>query len=97
MKGLAELIAVSLFAIGPISGHIREVVFASKPHEKDQQMSDKFFSWFGYSVNVFYYCIDEAFSLIEKHHGFVFSTTTKQMLFSFGFSPSGRFLQTGHC
>jgi len=98
VKRFLHLVTVGLFIKNPVSGHVDEVVFTSESHIKDQKMLDKFLSWFGYPINLCYYCIDEDFSLIEKkHHSFEFSNTTKQMLFSFGFSPSGQFLQTGHC
>jgi len=89
---------VGLFVKNPVSGHVDEVVFAAESYVKDQKMLNKFLSGFGYSVNPYYYCIDEAFSLVEeKYHYFGFSSTTKQMLFSFGLSPLLRFLQTQCC
>ena len=98
VKRLLHLITVGLFVKAPVSGHVDEVVFTAESHIKDQKMLDKFLSGFGNSVNLCYYCIDEAFSLVEKkHHCFEFSTTTKQMLFSFAFSPLYVFLPTGHC
>jgi hypothetical protein len=54
-------------------------------------------SWFGDSINLCYYCINEALCLIENYHVMEFSTTTKQMLFSFGFIPSDIYFQTRHC
>jgi len=93
---LAHLVPVSLFGVRTIPGHIDEVVFAAKPHIKDQKVQDKFLSGFGSVINLCYYCIAKAFGLVEKHHGLLFWTTTKQMLFSFGFSPSRWLLRTGH-
>jgi len=97
VKRFLHLITEGFFVKTPLSGHIDEVVFTAESHIKDQNMLDKFLSWFGYSGNLCYYCIDEALSLIEKHHVLRFSNTTKQMLFSFGFSPSFRILQTLSC
>jgi len=97
IKRLAHLVPISLFGIRTISCHIDKVIFAAKSHVKDQKVKNKFVPGFGCVINLCYYCIDKAFSLVEKHHGLWFSNTTKQMLFSFGFSPSGWFLRTGHC
>ena len=85
------------FGVRTIPGHIDKVVFAAKSHIQDQQVKNKFLSGFGSIINLCYYCIDKAFGFIEKHHGLKFSTTTKQMLFSFAFSPLYVFLPTGHC
>jgi hypothetical protein len=97
VKRLTHLIPVGQFCIQTISGHVDKVVFAAESHVKNQNMQYKFLSGFGGFANLCYYCSDKAFSFIEKHHGLRFSTTTKQMLFSFVFSPSGEFLRTGDC
>jgi len=39
---LAHLVPVSLFGVRTIPGYIDEVVFAAKPHIKDQKVQDKF-------------------------------------------------------
>jgi len=88
------MVPVGLFVVPAISGHVDKVVFAAKSHEKDQNVIDKLLSRFGGFANLCYYCIDKAFSFIEKHLVLEFWTTTKQMLFFFGFIPSYRFLLT---
>ena len=60
---------------------------AAESHVDDQKMFKEFLSWLGCFANLCYYCSDKAFSFIEKHLFLEFSSTTKQMLFSFGFSP----------
>ena len=97
IKWLAHLVPVCLFGIRTISCHIDKVIFAAKSHVENQKVKKKFLSGFGRFINLCYYCIDKAFCLVEKHHGLWFSNTTKQVLFSFGFSPSASFLRTGHC
>ena len=96
-KWLAHLVPVRLFSKQTISGHVNKVVFAAESHIKDQNVLKEFLSWFGSFANLCYYCSDKAFGFIEKHLGLEFSNTTKQMLFSFGFSPSSELLRTCHC
>jgi len=86
------VVSVRLFVVTAISRHVDKVVFAAKSHKKDQNVIDKLLSRFGGFANLCYYCIDKAFSFIEKHLVLEFSNTTKQMLFSFSFSPSCWFL-----
>jgi len=97
VKWPTHLVPISLFGVRTIPGHVDEVIFAAKSHIQNQYVADKFACWFGCVANLCYYFSDKAFSFIEKHHVFEFWNTTKQVLFSFGFSPSGWFLQTGHC
>jgi len=62
-------------------------------HIKKEEVLDKFRAWFGDSINLCYYSIKPYLEL----HILLFLTTLKQMIFSFGFRPSERYLQTRHC
>jgi hypothetical protein len=91
------MVPVRLLSKQTVSGHVNKVVFAPESHIKDQNVLKKFLSGFGGFANLCYYCCDKAFGFIEKHLVLKFWSTTKQMLFSFGPSPSCWFLRTGHC
>ena len=86
------MVPVGLFIVPSIPGYVDKVVFAAESHVKDQNVMNKFLRGLGSFANLCYYCTDKAFSFIEKHHVLWFSTTTKQMLFSFIPNPSFSFL-----
>src|ERR1035437_2082987 len=88
IKCLFHLVTVCLFIILPVPCNVNKVVFAAEPHVKYKKMLNKFLSRLGYFTNLCYYCSDKAYGFIEKHLVLEFWTTTKQMLFSLGFSQS---------
>jgi len=86
-KRLAHLISICLLSVRTISRHIYKVVFTSKSHVKNQNIHNKFLSGFGRIVNVSYYCLDKAFSLVEKHHVFGVLVNYKTDAFLFWLQP----------